>query len=274
MGCQRYQKSWSAYLQGDVDGAQREAMERHLRGCAACRRDLETLRRTVELVRMLPALEPQPQVQAQLFRKIRVVRQPMSWLEALRFRWRVDGLRTQARAWGVGVAATVLLCVFGANSLEQWSTNRTENLSVGIGMATRPAPSPEGGSVPVQPHMARPEVRHATARVVAFPQTPMVAGAPGLVYLAIEASRDLPDAELRLYPPAGVAVGEGAILQEDASYLIYRGAVAAGHAQNQWVAVRVRPAQEGLCTLRVVLTESGRVLADELVSLNVMASPQ
>ncbi|MGC8782707.1 MAG: anti-sigma factor family protein, partial [Anaerolineae bacterium] len=44
----------SAYLDGQVRPAERRRIEAHLAGCAACRRELASLRQTVALVRALP----------------------------------------------------------------------------------------------------------------------------------------------------------------------------------------------------------------------------
>lgn len=49
----------SEYLNGDLDDARRQAVRTHLEGCAACRRDYESLRLTVQLVRQVP-LRPAP----------------------------------------------------------------------------------------------------------------------------------------------------------------------------------------------------------------------
>lgn len=48
----------SAYLDDQLDRPARERVERHLAQCAACRRELETLRQTVALVRRLPNVAP------------------------------------------------------------------------------------------------------------------------------------------------------------------------------------------------------------------------
>lgn len=44
----------SEYLNGDLDDAQRQAIRAHLEACAACRRDYESLRLTVQLVHQVP----------------------------------------------------------------------------------------------------------------------------------------------------------------------------------------------------------------------------
>jgi len=48
------QKNLSAYLDGRLSPRARRRVERHLAACSLCRRDLETLRTTVRLVRALP----------------------------------------------------------------------------------------------------------------------------------------------------------------------------------------------------------------------------
>lgn len=48
----------SAYLDARLHEPARARLERHLARCVACRRELETLRQTVALVRRLPSAEP------------------------------------------------------------------------------------------------------------------------------------------------------------------------------------------------------------------------
>ena len=48
----------SSYVDGEVSDAEARQVEDHLSSCAECRRDLETLRMSVELLRALPALDP------------------------------------------------------------------------------------------------------------------------------------------------------------------------------------------------------------------------
>ena len=53
------QDNLSAYMDGELRPAERARLERHLAGCADCRRDLEALRGTVALLRRAP-LKPVP----------------------------------------------------------------------------------------------------------------------------------------------------------------------------------------------------------------------
>jgi len=51
---QRVEEMLSAYIDRELSASEVELVERHLKECAACARNLETLRATVELVRQLP----------------------------------------------------------------------------------------------------------------------------------------------------------------------------------------------------------------------------
>jgi len=51
---QRIEEMLSAYIDGELSASEVELVERHLKECATCARNLETLRATVELVRQLP----------------------------------------------------------------------------------------------------------------------------------------------------------------------------------------------------------------------------
>jgi hypothetical protein len=55
---EKIQGRLSAYLDGDVTPRERARLEGHLAECAACAAELQALRRTVDLLRRLPAPEP------------------------------------------------------------------------------------------------------------------------------------------------------------------------------------------------------------------------
>lgn len=276
MGCQGYQRSFTAYLDGELERGQSEAIDRHVRTCAACRRDLETLRRTVDLLRspLLPMEDAPDQVRTLLTRKIRAVRQPMSWLERIRFQWRVAGMATQARAWGYGLAASALLLVVGAGSLDRWNAP-ADPLHVGVGVlrgGDHPRPDSRIFSNPQQPAAEGARIRpFVEYPVVVGRSAPVVVGRPAIVYLLVEPSRDLSDAEVRLYPAAGLAVGSPAVLQSDASYLLHRGPVTRRSPQSQWVPMNICAVQEGTHTLRVVVREAGRAIMEEKITLTAVA---
>jgi anti-sigma factor RsiW len=55
--CSGTARSLGEYLDGTVSRRRRRAVEAHLRGCGACRRELESLRRTLALLSDLPRRE-------------------------------------------------------------------------------------------------------------------------------------------------------------------------------------------------------------------------
>ncbi len=52
------QEDLSAYLDGELTPRERAQVERHLDTCAQCRSDVEALRHTVDLLRMVPTVKP------------------------------------------------------------------------------------------------------------------------------------------------------------------------------------------------------------------------
>ena len=52
--CTRCQEALSSYIDELLDERERQAVEVHVERCAACRRELEELERTVSLLRALP----------------------------------------------------------------------------------------------------------------------------------------------------------------------------------------------------------------------------
>jgi len=55
---ERVEELLSAYIDGELSIEEVTLVEKHLRECSACTRDLETLRQTMNLVRQLPAVSP------------------------------------------------------------------------------------------------------------------------------------------------------------------------------------------------------------------------
>src|SRR5579884_737830 len=53
-GSEHVHERLSEFLNGDLSDPERQAIEVHLRGCEECRRDFESLRLTVQLVRQVP----------------------------------------------------------------------------------------------------------------------------------------------------------------------------------------------------------------------------
>jgi anti-sigma factor RsiW len=56
--CQKLKGVLSPYIDGQLSPSERERTERHLKGCEACRRELESLRATVNLLHRVPMVSP------------------------------------------------------------------------------------------------------------------------------------------------------------------------------------------------------------------------
>jgi len=58
--CQSVRKKLSAYQDGEVTSAEKDAIDAHLRTCEACRKQHEALLQTYRMLRGLPEIEPAP----------------------------------------------------------------------------------------------------------------------------------------------------------------------------------------------------------------------
>jgi anti-sigma factor RsiW len=128
---ERYADDVGAYLLGALPQIEREAFERHLMGCAACRDEVERLRPAVDaLPRSVPQVAPPPTLKTSLLEAIERElgtappeqrRRPRSRLRA----W-FGGLRGMRPALAWGMAALLLaiggLAGFGLSSLGGGST--------------------------------------------------------------------------------------------------------------------------------------------------------
>jgi anti-sigma-K factor RskA len=93
------------YALGALDGEEKQSLEAHLPGCAACQQQLAAARQRTALIGMAaPAAAPRPQVKATLMDKVRAEKRPVSQAiqPKTRKRW---GLRFSL---GFGLATAVL----------------------------------------------------------------------------------------------------------------------------------------------------------------------
>jgi hypothetical protein len=56
--CQKKRGMFSPYIDGRLTSSERERMESHIEGCEACRRELESLEATVNLLHRVPLISP------------------------------------------------------------------------------------------------------------------------------------------------------------------------------------------------------------------------
>jgi anti-sigma factor RsiW len=67
MTCERFEELLSAYLEGELDAAEREAFGSHLASCPACAELLAVFRETQAALAGFPEAEPSPTLMAKLY---------------------------------------------------------------------------------------------------------------------------------------------------------------------------------------------------------------
>lgn len=156
----------SAYLDGELGPAERARLEAHLQGCPACRAELDSLRRTVELVGRLPAVSP-----------LRSFRLTSAMVREAGPRPALAGLRLLPAA--TALSALLLLVVLGAD----------------LALLSRPQPA-------AFPSEARREVRVESEVGIQAERAPAEEPAPAeeVPAAAPEAPADQPQAEPMALP--------------------------------------------------------------------------
>lgn len=166
----------SAYIDGELTTAERVRLERHLATCADCRRDVETLRETVALLRRVP-LKPAPRSFA-LPASARAV-------QARRRRWNAAfGVLRSATV----TIATVLLLVFAGDAafttgLISVPGSRVAREATTLSTAPEEFTAPaekrvEPGIAEAAPDAAPPAPSEGVAESYAGDEAPSVAEAP------------------------------------------------------------------------------------------------
>jgi len=119
----------SAYLDGELAGPERRAVDAHLRDCAVCRRDLAELARVKSLLGALPEVEPPvgllADVQSALARPAGVVASVEEWL------------RSAFRRPAVAAAAVVLVLLLIVLPMAKGRLDRLQAANVGVDVYVR-----------------------------------------------------------------------------------------------------------------------------------------
>ena len=108
--CQKYQSSFSAYLDGAVSGHQMQKIARHLESCAPCAREFDGLREMQQSLATLGSAK----APADLGLKLRLAisheqaRRKSSWLDTLSLKWE-NAVRPMLLQVSAGFAGTVIL---------------------------------------------------------------------------------------------------------------------------------------------------------------------
>ena len=80
--CRHIRKKLSAYQDGEVEPAEKDAIEAHLRTCNACWKEHEALIHTYEIFMSLPDMEPSPWLSSRITEKVIRADEP-AWVRVL-----------------------------------------------------------------------------------------------------------------------------------------------------------------------------------------------
>lgn len=105
MDCREIEELLSAYIDGELNGAEALAVTEHLSICPECRLELLRLQETVNVIRSLPEIEPPFDFHQRLCQRLNPLKEQKPWYKRFSFnRW-----------LGFGAAAALLLCVVSFN---------------------------------------------------------------------------------------------------------------------------------------------------------------
>ncbi len=175
----------SAFLDGQVSQAERGLVEAHLSGCAVCREELESLRRTVALVQALPRVRvPRAFTLSEAMVGRRHGAAGMSWLGGL--------------ARGLGAVAAVALVVVLASTLLR------QPMAVPMPQMARSAPTAAPAEKAGVPAMVAPaalpetaaEAQEAPVIVAATEPAQATTEAPAAAAVATDAEQPQPAARM------------------------------------------------------------------------------
>jgi anti-sigma factor RsiW len=80
--CQSVRKKLSAYQDGEVTTAEKDAIDAHLRTCEPCQKQHEALLQTYRMLRGLPEIEPAPELSRRIVDSATRAREPF-WVRVL-----------------------------------------------------------------------------------------------------------------------------------------------------------------------------------------------
>lgn len=114
MECREIEELLSAYIDGELQGAEAFAVTEHLSRCSQCRWELLQLQETANLLRNLPEIEPPADFHWSLRQRLNSFKEDKPWYKRFNFnRW---------FGFGTVTAAALLLCMVVINALNPWQS--------------------------------------------------------------------------------------------------------------------------------------------------------
>lgn len=107
MSCPEFKNRGLLYNSGELSPTERIAYEKHVKECQECRKELELIEETWNLMERLPFAEPSSEVRKIILRQ---ARRSSSW-EKIRS-WFITGLPRRRLAWGLSTAVVALFLIF------------------------------------------------------------------------------------------------------------------------------------------------------------------
>jgi len=141
MKCHGVRRLFGAYWDDETTQAEREHLEAHFQGCAACRNEYESFSRAMEMVAALPRYEAAPDLLERTLARARRSSPARDTLPARETPW-------------VPVTAVAALLLVAAAFVSQWSTlasgpraaRTTAGLSARVGLASGTGPVASGAT--------------------------------------------------------------------------------------------------------------------------------
>jgi len=129
MNCGRTSRLISAYLDGELPGAEMLAIREHLRGCERCAAEMEDIRQVKAAMARLTPVRPAPDLEARLLAAVREVEVPPAHRLGAWLMERLGG-HLQPAAAAVGVCAVLLAVLVGhLPQADHWQDPVAERIS-------------------------------------------------------------------------------------------------------------------------------------------------
>ncbi len=109
MNCRRTESLLSALIDGELAGADAIRIREHLKECASCRDDYESLLETKRIIGSLTLVEPCADYEARLIRVLSSCEANPSRIGAIKAWWSIGGERLRLRSAGAFAAAGLLI---------------------------------------------------------------------------------------------------------------------------------------------------------------------
>lgn len=140
MNCRKTASLLSAYMDGELTGAESLRVREHLRHCEACRAEHESLQDTKVLIARLQVADPRPEFEQRLLESVRGMPVESWWRRRAAAAPALNGNGFRFRLAAAFAAGSVLLLAFSVRTTLTRSTTSASRISSrGVGMGHAPS---------------------------------------------------------------------------------------------------------------------------------------